>query len=971
MTRSERVKSRQAMLLATVAMAIFSSPAFGQAVPSTSVGQAEAPPTTPPGRAVGSVGPSDGIIKNDVSLDDQQGLPGPQDSADIVITGSRLGRSAFESTSPVSVLGEGDIKLSGSNTVEDVLNDLPQVQPGDNSSTVRGDGIVTVDLRALGPARTLVLVNGKRLVPTTSRGVVDLNNVPTALIARADVVTGGASAVYGSDALAGVVNFILKRDFQGLEVGGQYGLTTRGDGDKLDLSATLGTNFAEDRGNVVLFASYAKRDAVLQRDRKLFQFDVNGGSPTAPDGRFDNIGLNPFPTAQTFLGSGGAVRDYRFLPNGSVEPFTAALANVNPDGDNYNIPALNHLQTSLKRISIAALGHYEITPSIEAYIEALYTDTRVTQQQAPTPAVDLFVSPTNPLLTGQVRALLAARPNPAANAVFRKRFLEVGPRIARNNSDVYQLNLGLRGDISATWKWEAYYSYGRSEFRQDLKGDVSRSRVQASLLGCPVGSAVIGCRLIDFFGANKLTQADVDYVAIGNQVDTLTFERQVANAFISGSPFSLPGGDVGIVIGAEYRKDASDYDPSESGRRGDQLGFVQKLPITGSFDVKELFGELALPILKDRFFFKDLSLEFGARYADYSSVGGVFTFKAGGSYSPVSDIRIRGVYQQATRAPSVFELFQAGEVAFITFTDPCVRVRSNGSAVPAPSAAVSQICVLQGAPDPRNDPSFTQISRTIEVTEVGNPTLREETAKTLNIGAVLEPRFIPGLTLSVDYFDITIDNYINRAFGGIAGVSNACFASGVTTASTYAVDPACSLLFRDASAQLRGRVPLQNTTPLKTSGWDFQLRYRLGLDSVGLGNLGSLLLNAAATYTESFEYNGRDYVGLLTQDFQVLNLPKLRTTTKLTWDAGDVTTSVTWRRLGAVREQTSNTRVPVINYIDAAVSFDPSQTVNLFIGVNNLFDRDPPVIRNQFFNSDPSTYDVLGRYAFAGARIRF
>lgn len=889
---------------------------------------------------------------------------------EVVVTGSRIGRSPFESVSSVAVISSEQVRETGATTVDEILNQLPQIAGGDNASSTRGDGIVTVDLRSLGPSRTLVLVNGRRLVPTTTRGVVDLNNVPTSLIERVDVVTGGASAVYGSDALGGVVNFVLKNNFEGFQFDARYGGTTHGDGPKADFSVLMGADLDNGRGNVTLFGSYTDREAVLQRDRNWARLDINGGSPTNPAGRFDNIGLNPFPTAQSFLGSGGSVRDYVFNRDGTVHGNVVALPEVNPAGDNYNIPALNHLQTPMKRISMSALGHYNLGSDVEVFFEGLFTDNRVKQQQAPTPATNLFVSPANPLLTTQVRALLAARPNPTANAVFRKRFLEVGPRVAENNSDAYQMNVGLRG-VLGDWKWEGYYGYGRSEFRQYLKGDVSRSRVQASLLGCPVGSAVLGCRVIDFFGPGKMTAADIDYVSLQNQVDTLTFERQVVSAFVSGSLLTLPAGDVEVAVGAEYRKDTSVYDPSEAGRRNDQLGFNQKLPTSGSFSAKEAFGELVVPVLRDQPFAQSLTVELGGRYADYSTVGSVFTWKAGAQWQPIDDLRVRGMFQQATRAPSVFELFQAGDLLNIAFTDPCARILSTGAAAPAPSQAVATVCQLQGTPNPITDPTFTQISRTIDVYEIGNSQLRQETAKTFTVGVVATPRFAPGLTVSVDYFDIKVENYINRAFGGINGVIGACYGSGATTAAQLAANPACSLLTRDASAQLIGRVPLQNTTPLRTSGWDFQANYGFDLAEVGAGDLGHLTLNAAATYTQKFTYNNVNYVGLLTQDFQVLNLPSLRSNVSANWKIADLSATLTWRRHDAVVEQVSQIRTGAVDWFDLAARYKVSEEVELYGGVNNIADRDPPLIRGQFFNTDGQTYDVLGRYVFGGVSLRF
>lgn len=910
----------------------------------------------------------------DPSLDGQSPSRAAEGQAvvqEIIVTGSRVRRADLNSSSPLSVLGEEQITQSGSSNIEDALNLLPQVTPGDTAYNNPGDGVVTVDLRALGPARTLVLMNGRRLVPSTTRGVVDLNNIPSQLIERTEVVTGGASAVYGSDALAGVVNFVLRRDFAGFETSAQYATTSSGDGDRYDLNAIVGTNLADGGGNLVLFATYARRDPVLQGTRDTFAIDINGGSPTGAAGRFDNAGLNPFPTADVFLGSGGATRDYAFTASGGVEAFVNALAEVNPAGDRYNIPPLNYLQIPQEKVSLSAIAHYDLSADVEVFVEGLYADNRTTQQQAPTPATDLLVSPTNPVLTQQVRDLLAARPDPDAPALFRRRFVELGPRIAEADSDLVQLNVGLHGAVGASWEWDAYYGYGRTEYQSTLFGDASKSRINASLQGCQPGTQVLNCRVVDFFGPGRLSQADLDYIAIRSAVDTLTFDRDLLAAFVSGKPFDLPAGGLGLAFGVEYRKDSSRFDPAESGQRGDQLGFAQKLATAGSFDVIEAFGEVVVPLLADKRFAESLDFEAGARYADYESVGGVFTYKMGASWAPTRDLRLRTMYQQATRAPSVFELFQAGDVTFVTFTDPCARISTAGAQLPVPSDAVSTICILQGAPDPRVDAAFTQVSRTIETLEVGNETLQEESARTITAGIVLQPRFAPQLSFTLDYFDITVDDYINRAFGGVQGVLRDCFASGVATAADLDAHPACVLLFRDASQQLRGIVPLANTTRLETKGFDATLGYRLDLGTFGAERAGALLFDAAVSRTTDFNYNGTNYSGLITVDFNRMTLPETRSNVRLGWELGDFSASLSWQHLGGITEQISRRPVPSVDYFDLALRYERDGKYRVFAGVNNLLEEDPPLIPNQWTNTDPNTYDAMGRMLFVGAGFDF
>lgn len=889
---------------------------------------------------------------------------------DIVVTGTRVRDPNLKSASPVTTLSSKALQLSGSPTVDRMLNNLPQIAPSQNTTSNRGDGIVTVDLRKLGPTRTLVLVNGRRMVPSSGLGIVDLNSIPSALIQRVDVVTGGASAVYGSDALAGVVNFILDREYEGVGLRAEAGVSSRGDGDTRLLEATVGASFDDHRGNVVIAAGYARRNPIAAADRKGFETNINGGSATAPAGRIDNSGLNPNPTAGSFLGSGGTVRDYAFTADGnSIRGFINALPTATTPGDRYNFSDKEYLQIALKRISTAGLGSYEIMPGVDVFAETFYTYNEVNMRQAESPLTNGTLSPTNPALPQIARDMLSRRPNPLLNASFQRRLTELGPRRQTVATGALQLNVGLRGEAWAGWNWEAYYGYGRSDQTRTILGGASQARINASLLGCPAGTVqVLGCRVIDFFGPNSLTAADIAYIAVDNAKDKTVFTRNSASASITGPVFTLPAGAANAAIGAEYRKDSFRYQPDDIRRRGDLAGFFPSLPTNGSYDVKEIFGELVVPVLADVPAVHRLTLEAGARYADYSSVGHVFTYKGGGSWEPIQDLRLRGLYQRATRAPSVFELFQGGDIAALTFSDPCATIAPTGAARPAPSAAVATICQLQGLADPRTA-GFTQTSVTLDVNSVGNPNLKAETSKTLTLGAVLTPRMIPGFTASFDYYHIKVDDYINRAFGGVNGVIAACFASGVTTPQAYAADPACPLLVRRASGELTATLPLANVQTLKTSGFDIQARYSFPLERVGLGNAGLIELSGAATHIRDYKTLGQDFAGRISQNFG--GIPDWRTTLDVGWRNKDASVGLQWRRIASMVEDISKQRIPAVNYFDLNGTFAVDRRVEIYAGVNNLFDKRAPLVPNQIFNSDTQDYDIVGRFFFLGAKLRF
>lgn len=904
----------------------------------------------------------------------------------IVVTGSRIARPDLTSNSPISILSADQIRDEGAINVENVLNQLPSIQPGLNSTVNNGgDGTVTVDIRGLGPSRTLVLVNGRRVVPSTAVGVVDVNTINPQLIERVDVVTGGASATYGSDALGGVVNFIMKQNYQGVEVTGQYGITSRGDSAGFNVGAIMGGNFADDRGNVVIATSWTDRDASFQSQRSFAAIDQNGGSGTGVAGRFDAIAVNPFATSPTTARA--------FNQDGTTRNFVNSLS-----GDRFNFAPVNYLQTPQKRFTVSGMGHYDVTDGITAYLEGNYVNSRVNLQLAPTPATGIFVNPLSPVLSPNARALLAARtdndartgsttdglvidpatgravPAALASAVFRRRMLEVGARVQNYDFNVYQVTPGVRGDITDNWKFDIYYSYGHVGQTAGIQNDVSRQRLTAGLNGCPAGSPT-GCVVVNAFGAGNISPAAVNFVRIASAVDTFTFDRDNVVGSITGDLFDLGAGPVGVAFGAEYRKDKSSTIPSDSSQRGDITGFNASQPIKGQFDVKEVFAEASVPILADRPFFQNLTLDFAARYSDYSSVGGVWTYRAGGEYSPFEGLRFRGLYNRASRAPSVFELFQAGDQNFPQVTDPCTQRSPSNGVRAVPTAAVATICQIQGLPDPRTN-VLTQINAQNEARNVGNVNLREETSDTYTAGVVFSPTGLRGFTASVDYFDIKVDGYISRVFGGAQGLTDACFTSGVTTAAQYNANAACSLITRTPTGELFQTLPLTNqSTPginnvLKTRGLDFAISYGLGVGQL-FGEESRVRLSSNATYLLKYNYNGNKIEGRSDGDFGTF--PKFKANTRLGIDGGPISLAVNWQYIGKVNDDTGNGKIGDENYFDVSMRFRAGDNFEFFGGVNNILDNDPPLINSGISaaNYDPAVYDALGRRFFVGATVRF
>jgi outer membrane receptor protein involved in Fe transport len=903
----------------------------------------------------------------------QDAKPAATDVGEVIVTGSRIARPDLSSPSPITIVSQDFLRQKGTVNVEEVLNQLPQVVPGLGAQVNNGgDGTATVDLRGLGPTRTLALVNGRRFVPATNTGRIDLNAIPSQLIERIDVVTGGASAVYGSDAVAGVVNFVLKDNFEGIELGARYGNSEHGDAQNTDAYALLGGNFADNRGNATLAATYLQRHALFQDARDFSRIDKAGnGSATSIAGRLDDSPFNPF----------GESGNYAFNPDGSVRPFDNTLPDTNNGvGDRYNFSPTNYLVTPQKRYSLSGMAHYDLTDATRAYAELYYINNEQDVSLAPTPAVNLVLPVDNPLLSASARALLADRPDPTAPAIFRRRMVEFGNRQQTNDFNTTQGVLGLKGTIGTSqWDWDAYYSFGRTDSDVSISGDVSKSRLNASLAGCPTAGnpplqLVPGCRVVDFFGPNKITPADVDFLRIAEATDRFRFDRHLAQLNVTGPFGTLPGGDIRWAFGYEYRDDTSQFTPSEASQHADLSGFNPTAPIAGGFHVRELYGEVSLPLLQDVPGARLLEAGAAARYSDYSTVGNLTTYTGRLEWKPVDSLRVRGTYSKASRAPSVFELFEAGDTSFPTVDDPCAQVLATGDEQDVP-AAVQAICRLQGL---SQGSLPAQSNSQIQTSLVGNAKLNEETAKSYTFGLVFQPDFVRNLSATIDYFHINVDNYVDRIGGGIVGEIANCFSSGVTTAAGYAADPNCSQLSRSDAGELLAVQPYVNAGSLLTSGFDFAVNYAFDLDQIGLpASAGRLTWRFDAQRLHSYDFSGREFAGLTSGDKGTL--PKNRGNLRLVYDRGGFQSSLNWQYIGHVDEgnpgDPRDALVPhaPVSYIDLFARYSFTEKVELAAGVTNVFDKQPPIILTGFTatNTDNTTYDGIGRRYFLSTRVRF
>jgi outer membrane receptor protein involved in Fe transport len=941
----------------------------------------------------------------------------------IVVTGSRIQRRDLTSTSPLATVQDEEFKLSGAVNVEQVINTLPQVVPGATSfSNNPGGGVATLNLRGIGSARTLVLVNGRRWVSFDTSQVVDLNTIPQFLLDSVDVVTGGASAVYGSDALAGVVNFRLKQDLSGVEAGGQYSITSRGDGARYQGYLAIGANTADGRGNVTAYAEYYRRKSVFQGARAFSRFALGddgnvlspAGSPTTPQGRVsvaptsvvgvDPDGAGPLKAPTLTRGVGAYATDFgaNFGSPGVSDVFDFP-------GDLYNYAPANYLMVPQERYTLGGYGHYDISDSITAFVEATFVNNRVANELAATPvggtynvnlaAVQPYLSAADFAQLQQIdaneTAINAARAAAGLAPLFgpisgglnaqnpgvvqlgiSRRILETGSRNTLDERNAFRLLAGVRGPAFENWNYEAYYSYARTRNANIQAGNISSSAYRRA----------VETGAINVFGAGTLSPDDVAGISIlaqNGEISTL----QVASASLSGTLGNLGWGadDIGLAIGAEYRKVAAQFIPDTALSSGDVIGFNAGDPTAGSYNVKEVFGEIRIPVIANAPFFHRLELNGAGRYSDYSldAVGGVWTYAAGAEWAPVPDITFRGQYQHAVRAPNVGELFGGQSNGFPGATDPC----SLASA--ATDATIRALCVATGVPAGLVGNPGLQPASQIQGLFGGNPNLQEETSDTYTVGAVIRPSFIPRLNIAVDYFNITVDNYISTLGGGLNGALQLCYNTIQDINSPY-----CQAFANGGRNPANGQIGDNNFLPLignanvakvETSGIDFQVDYSMPLDFGLMGESSKVNFFFLGTWTDTFKFFAVQDLDAFTEcagHFGQLVCgnpqPTWKWSSRLSWIDGPLTTSLRWRHLGSVQDDDPSTdyvveRLKSYNLFDLSLGFDITEQFSLSMGVNNIFDKQPQLIgdNQEQANTYPGVYDVLGRDFFVSASLKF
>jgi len=963
----------------------------------------------------------------------------------IVVTGTRLVRQDFEAISPVTTVGSEQLELTATLTTDSLLNELPQIVPGNTrtSNNAGGEDFATVDLRGLGPQRTLVLINGERVPASSTTGVVDLNTIPASLISRIEVVTGGASAVYGSDALAGVVNFVLKDDYEGAEVTMTYGSELEtGNAAEFEINGLVGGNFANGRGNITAYASYYDRNKVLQDEYDYSRvsgaicYDAvaggytyslcdsresadthggiissSGGSGTPAWGWIANNPLNAFTNLsvnQNGLGNtnfnagqtdtncdgiaGGAVNsgNISFDVNGNLMPRNVSgfcaipLRTIGLQGSSrYNFAPDNLLIIPAERVSLSTIGHYDFENDVRLNLLMNYTNSRTEVQLAPTPATGLTVQLTDNMRTmiaadhPDLWAALQSRPTPYAPFTIDRRTNEVGTRNAYYESNSFYFLASLEGSLGENWDWNLAASYGQVSFDNRAINSVNRTAFNQGLRGCqnlsPGPDAILGtlddvstnlganalpnCETLDIFGEGTLTDSMASFLRVTTFENNIIEENRVTG-FVRGDLFELPAGPIAAVFGFEYRDSYAGKFVDNEQRTGNIYGFNAIQDTEGSVDVYELYTEFAIPILSEVPFAHYLGLEAGYRRSNYSSVGNIDSFKIGGEWAPVEWLRFRVMQNEATRAPSVVELFQAGDQGFPGYTDPCRDVLPNDG-VPDVAGVTQAFCVGQGIPGGQY-PGFAANNTQVEAFAFGNPNLSPETAESLTYGVVFTPDWWPvgDLRASIDYFDIEITDAI-AAFGAQFFI-NDCYVGGNLAS--------CANVVRDTTT---GQIDFVNTSlanqnSLATSGYDIQLEW-----SVPIGP-GELTVNELYSILDSYQINGTEFAGGASASIGGA-LPDYKSVLSVSYNVGDWTLFGRWTyQPEAFSFNYPNTFQPEVSYIDVSARWAMTDNFTITANVDNLLDEYPPQLAdNSQANTDPQNYRVLGRMLTVSGRYRF
>ena len=937
-----------------------------------------------------------------------------QPMEEVVVTGSRIRNPNVVSASPITQITSRQIALQGTVRVEDMLANMPQIGEEQGTGQSNGStGTATLNLRNLGTNRTLVLVNGKRLPvgsPLQSGGA-DINQIPASLIKNVQILTGGASATYGSDAVAGVVNFIMKDDFEGVQFDGQYSLyqhdnrdstmqniiqtagfnvpngNTSG-GNMNDFSLIMGGNLDSGKGNVTAYVTYRKIQAVTQATRDYSGCALNtagtvcGGSSTVPWLRVSSFGITGWdPVDFTLLGGNGS----EFMP-------------WSTNGKLYNYGPLNYFQRPDTRYTAGVFAHYDVTDKVQAYMSIMGMDDHTVSQIAP--SGNFFVTNTiscgNPFLSAQEFQQLCGQFGKTTadvqNAYMGRRNVEGGDRQQDLRHTSFRGVFGLRGNINDTWRYDVYGQYAEVIMSNTYYNDLGTTKIKRALdavvdpsTGNIVCQSVLDgsdptCVPWNVFTAGAVTPAMTNYLSLPLFARGTT-SQQVWSGYVAGNlgdyGWKLPSANQGInlVAGAEYRLEGLDFNPDQNfinGEGAGQGGGTE--PVHGSYEVKEFFLESSIPIVQGAAFAQDITLDVGYRHSDYKvdAVGSpshkINTYGIRGAWQFNNSVKLRASFQRAIRAANITELFlPQGFNLFDMNADPC------GGATPA--ATLAQ-CANSGVTAAQYGSISNSPAGQYNFLQGGNPNVAPEKADTYSVGLVVTPEMVPGLSMSVDYYNIKIEDGINNLDPEF--ILNQCVFGNQLC--NYVKRGASGDLWLGSNPTTSGHVValVDNLSVEKVQGVDINADYTLDL-----GDKGSLVFNdvmgilnkwdtqqLATAAPEHCKGAWNSTCGYPTPDF--------RNVFHATWNTPwNVSATLSWRHISKVKDLTGNVDLSARNYIDLAGTWNVNDSMTFMLGANNLFDKAPPIAGggagpSLYGNGNifPGLYDALGRYIFARVQLR-
>ncbi len=918
-------------------------------------------------------------------------------AAEIVVTGTRIARPDFEAPNPIVSFDATNIQESGNTNLTNFLERVPALSNSKDSAQTSGGngtygtfgqtGLNELNLRGLGTARTLVLVNGRRHVAgEANSAAVDINSIPTDLIERVDVLTGAVSAIYGADGVTGVVNFILKRDFEGVTGRVQYGLSNYGDAGNRFASLAAGKNFGGGLGNVTLAYEYNADDAVANDDRPFLRF--NQRQYIIPN---DAYSAGDLSAPQNILV--GGLRYVSESPIGAV--FVGGEANPSFDGlgrpydpgkpaayyqvGGVGTPVAGFYQGDLfpqtKRQAVNLLGHYDFSDAFKLSVETKYVENHTRSFGQITGTYYYPISLDNPFVPTSIRDAALAR---GQSSLFVSRDnLDYGRPGEEDIRRTFRSVIDLSGRISDHATWDAYVEYGVTKDPITKIGDrltkqytdaldAVRDPATGQIVCNPANSPGPGCIPVSLFGAGPITPQQLAYFR-ANNVSHAQVEQRVASASISGDLvqfFQLPGGPLKYAVGGEYRRESSRFDPNASLVNGQFFQFDEPSVVSasrGQFDVKEAFGEVDLPILKDQRFANVLSVGAAGRYSNYSTIGNTSTWQFNVTYAPVSDIAFRSSYGNAVRAPNIGELFQPTLGASNFFTDPCTPSQINNGTKYRQANCVATLAAVGAVVSPG-----LQTGNFVNGTSSGNQNLKPEVARSWTAGILLRPSFLSGFNASFDWYDINLKNAINTIDAGT--LATLCV-DQPTTPNQF-----CNQFTRaQGTGIINGFVvgPL-NVARFHTAGLDINMDYRVRTEQIGTFDV--RLVGGFLQKLDLVGIPGAVAENQVDQPFR----PRWTANFSPTWTISAFTLNYNLRWNDATRAFSRATtdaspniaapqylRLAALWQHDAQLKFDLQERWQFYVGVNNLTDQKPDPA--SFFTNIPIS--PLGRYYYAGARF--